>query len=78
MGHRSGGPPNLVGESSEGLLKKQHLDQDLHHGKMSDMTPVKGKSNYPKQKKLHFQLAYGKRSAFQALRSSASWLILLT
>ena len=31
-GHVLKGPPNIVWEISEGLLKKQHLGQDLHHG----------------------------------------------
>ena len=31
-GHILKGSPNIVWEISEGLLKKQHLGQDLHHG----------------------------------------------
>lgn len=56
MGHISGGLRNLVGEGSKDLLRKQHLDQGLHHGYMSDRTSVKGKPKLSQAKEVAFSV----------------------
>jgi len=77
-GHVLKGPPNIVWEISEGLLKKQHLGQNLHHGYMSDMTSVKGKSKLFQAKEIAFSVALQQEKCFPGTRKySLGWLMVL-